>query len=98
MRVDDPLEFKRWVLIGGQVSAKHPIFQKLAMLGYEEAEIYSFFEWLKYIGNNPEISFEEGLLKLIELTGQAHFLPTLKELTRISMILGDTSKRVSYDE
>lgn len=53
--------------------------------------------WLKYIGEHPDASFEDGLLKLLEYMGNAHLLPSLKELTRISMILGDTSKKVAYD-
>ena len=96
MKDFDPLEFKRYVLLGGQVSREHSIFKKLATIGYEDAETYSFFMWLKFLGENPDTSFEDGLLKLLEYMGNAHLLPSLKELTRISMILGDTSKSVDY--
>lgn len=96
--MSDAFEFKQKVFLGGRVSSKHRIFQRLAMVGYEEAEILSFFEWLKYLGKHPNASFEKGIVKLIELMGQAHFMPTLKELTRVSMILGDTRKEVDYDE
>lgn len=92
MSAIDPIEFKRMLLLGAQVSKKIPEFARLASLGYKTAATYSFFMWLEWLDKKPDATFEQAIMKLIELQGMAEFLVHSKELTRLSMIIGDQRK------
>lgn len=89
---DEILEFKRMLFLGARIAKKKPLFQKLASMGYEKARWYAEIEFYKWITNNPDADVEDTLQKFCELIGMAELMPTLKELTRISMILGDTKE------
>lgn len=89
----DPLEYQQRVFLGSLISKKHTFFKIIAKLGYEDAEYYSALEfWIWLDTHYKTTTLEEQLQKGIELLGMAHFLRNTKELTRLSMILGDTSK------
>lgn len=95
----DPLEFKRYLYLGGRVSAKHRFFRDLSKLGYDEARklaILKFLRWYRKYKNRKKIDKIKVFEKLLELKGMAELMPTLKELTRISMILGDTTEIETY--
>lgn len=99
---DEILEFKRMLFLGARIAKKKPLFQKLASMGYEEARLYAVCEFYKYFEKwcekikkrkNKEMNILDMIdlfQKHCELVGAAELMPTLKELTRISMILGDT--------
>lgn len=90
---DEILEFKRMLFLGARIAKKQPLFQKLASMGYEKAHLYAVCEFYKYFQEwkgNEVRDMIELYQKYCELVGMAELMPTLKELTRISMILGDT--------
>jgi len=94
---DEILEFKRMLFLGARISKKEPLFQKLASMGYEASHQYAECEFAKYFfkfsKEHKNWSFDDILTiyqKYCETVGMAELMPTLKELTRISMILGDT--------
>lgn len=92
----DYLDFKRMLFLGGRISNKEKLFQTLAKLGYEEADMYALLEFYKWFEKQPDFDVIKVAQKYFELFGMARLMPTLKELTRISMILGDTTDLRSY--
>lgn len=91
--------YEDYTFLGGKISEKIQLFKILAMLGYEEAEQYALMEYMKWFFTSPEnTSPEVAIQKGIELMGMAHFLPLTAEITKLSMILGDTRKTRGYNE
>jgi dissimilatory sulfite reductase (desulfoviridin) alpha/beta subunit len=93
----DPLDAGTQIYLGGKVSQKHILFKMLAKLGYDEAEQYAALLYFEWLDKNQDKPLLEQVKKLIELMGMAHFLPHTKELTRLSMILGDFHKRKKWE-
>ena len=94
----DLLELKRQIFLGGRVSKKIPFFKKIAALGYEDAEHIAALDFYRWLLKHRDADILDKLEKAITLRGQAHFLVNTKELTRLSMILSDTTKREEYKE
>jgi len=94
----DLLELKRQIFLGGKVSKKIPFFKKIAALGYDEAEQIAALEFYRWLLKHRDADILVKLDKAITLRGQANFLRNSKELTRLSMILSDTTKREEYKE
>lgn len=101
----DYLDLKTLTFIGGQLAKKDKRFQIYAQFGYQKAEDYAALESariaLNWIDNHkdktPTIDEIITLAKrLIEEMGISELYPTLKELTRITMIKGDTSEFVPW--
>lgn len=92
----DILEFRKMLFLGGRISEKVKAFQMLAQLGYESAHKYAILQFFKWLKANPKANVITAFEKLIEFKGRAELLPTLKELTRITMILGDTTDLRKY--
>ena len=84
---------RQTILLGGQVSHKHKIFQELARMSPDYAEIYEFLkmlpEWEK------ETDQSKVLLDMLELLGMVDFVRSSTEITRLSMIIGDDRARVN---
>jgi len=99
---DDLLALKRQIFLGGKVSKKIPFFEEISPLGYDYAEQLAalrFWQWIKQNRKDgKKVSVEEKLEKAIKLLGKADFLRNTKELTRLSMILSDTTKREEFEE
>lgn len=94
----DVLDFRRMLFLGGRISNSEPLFKTLAKLGYDEAKQYALLEFYKWFIKQDldVIDAVEIAQKYYELAGMASLMPTLKELTRISMILGDTTDLRSF--
>lgn len=94
----DVLDFRRMLFLGGRISNKEELFKTLAKLGYEEAEQYALLEFFKWFQAQDleKVDAVDIAQKYYELVGMARLMPTLKELTRISMILGDTTDLRSF--
>jgi hypothetical protein len=92
----DILEFKRIIALGGRVSEKHEFFKEIAKLGYDEARETALVKFWIWFMKHPKASVEKMYLKYLELMGMANFLPNSKEITRLSMIMGDTTKIEDY--
>ena len=79
------------IFLGGQVSHKHPEFKEIARMSPDYADLYMLIkrmpEWEKE-GNEDKI-----LLEILELFGEIDLVRYSSELTRLSMILGDTRGR-----
>ena len=82
------------IFLGGQVSNKHKIFQEIAHLDPDMALAYYVVkhhkEWKK---KRTEEGRDKVVLELIELLGVIDFMKNTTELTRLSMIMGDTRSR-----
>lgn len=93
----DILEFKRLIFLGGRISDKHKFFKEISKLGYDDARQYALLKFWIWFDKNEKASVEKTYEKYLELHGMAEFLPTTKELTRLSMILGETVKEEDYE-
>lgn len=81
------------ILLGGQISAKHPIFQDLAQLASS-----GFTFWFLKTATNPEWKKKtatEKILDIIYTNGQIEFINNTGELTKLAAIMGDTRRRYS---
>jgi len=93
----DALDFRKMLFLGGRISNKEKLFKIFAKLGYEEAESYAILEFFKwFLAQDDKVDAVEIAQKYYEIVGMARVMPTLKELTRISMILGDTTDLRSF--
>lgn len=92
----DDIAFAERLYLGGRISHTHPLFKKISKLGYEEAETYALLEFFEWWDKHQDADLMTVTKKIIELYGMARFLPHTKELTRLSMILGDTRKRKKW--
>jgi len=92
----EDIAFAERLYLGGRISHKHQLFKTISKLGYEEAETYAILEFFEWVDKNQEADLMVVTKKIIELLGMARFLPHTKELTRLSMILGDTRKRKKW--
>ena len=87
----DILDFKRILFLGGRISAKHKFFMEIAKLGYNQAREYALVEFYEWFEKHPKATLTEMYKQYLRFYGMAEFLPQTKELTRLSMILGDTT-------
>jgi len=82
------------IFLGGQVSNKHRIFQEISHLSPDTALPYYVMkhrkEWHEKRQNGKS---EEVRLEMIELIGAIEFMQSCTELTRLSMIMGDTRQK-----
>lgn len=85
-------EIEQTIFLGGQVSNKHDLFQTLAMLSPRFAIPYMMMQKRKELEQKQGMERTE---KILYYLGIAENMPNYTELTRLSMILGDTRKR--YD-
>ena len=92
----DDIAFAERLYLGGRISHKHELFKVISKLGYEEAETYAILEFFTWYEKHEDADVMTVTKKIIELLGMARFLPHTKELTRLSMILGDTRKRKKW--
>lgn len=101
----DILDLQTLSFIGGQLAQAEPRFQKYAKLGFEKARqsaglscLKIYYTWREALADKqPEIKdWIELSEKFIEELGISELMPTLKELTRITMIQGNKTKNVSY--
>jgi len=76
------------IFLGGQVSNKHKEFMEIARMSPDYADLYMLIkrmpEWEK------EPNEDKILLEILELFGEIDLVRYSSELTRLSMILGDT--------
>jgi len=82
------------IFLGGQVSNKHNLFQEIAHLSPDMALPYYIIKnrprWKKMRENGQG---REVRLEMIELLGAVEFMQSTTELTRLSMIMGDTRSK-----
>ena len=105
MREYDYLDLKTLSFIGGQISKDDPRFKTYAKLGYERGRQYAavvcaeiFLKWIKKTKKKDVNSILKLAKKIIEEMGNAELMPTLKELTRITMIQGERDKWIPYSK
>ena len=76
--------------LGAQLSQQHPDFRTLPLMTPELAQAWLFLDKLpKLLGKNNPIDFIKDLIKII---GETDNLYSYNELSRLSMIVGDTRK------
>ncbi len=82
------------IFLGGQVSHKYKEFQAIAKMSPDYADLYFFIERMIKFDKENETDEDKILLELLMLFGEIDFIRTsATELTRLSMILGDTRGR-----
>jgi hypothetical protein len=89
----DQTETADFILLGGQISSKHPIFKDIAQLS-SYAGAWVLLNKLK----NPDfkkLTATDKISDIIYSLGQIEFINTSGELTKLSAILGDTRQRHS---
>jgi hypothetical protein len=96
MKRKDDFQLEQQIFLGGQVSAKHKQFKEMAKLSPDIAFIVQILkrypEWEKM--PDTEESTVQIAIECLELMGECEFLSNCSELTRLSMILGDTRGKV----
>jgi dissimilatory sulfite reductase (desulfoviridin) alpha/beta subunit len=84
------------IFLGGKISAKHSDFAIIAMMSPEFSELYMLLkklpDWRK------ETDKRKVRLEMIETLGMIEFLRSCSELTRLSMILGDTREEIDVKD
>lgn len=91
---DNDNDYEEKLFYGGQVSAKHPIYQDIAQLASA-----GFIWWFLGKATDPKWKEKKPLEKIQEIiyaSGQIEFINNSSELTKLSAIMGDTRKR--YDQ
>lgn len=94
----DFLDLKTLSFIGGQLSRDEPRFKIYSKLGFERARQYAALTCAEKVlpfleKQDPDINDFIKLAKtIVEEIGIAELFPTLKELTRITMIQGDKTE------
>lgn len=84
------LEFQEYIFLGGKISGVHKEYKEMARMTPETATLFCFLE------NIDEILKENNAFKLakklIHIFGIGEGMKGMSEITRLSMILGDTRK------
>lgn len=93
-------EYDEQDYLGGRISNKHPLYQELAKLGYEEAEQLAGIKFIEWFLSDEGFDSDpfQILSKLVEFVGMATFLRHTRELTKLSMILGYAPREEKYGE
>jgi hypothetical protein len=101
----DYLDLQTLRFIGGDLAEQEPRFKIYAKLGFEKARQYAAVECINHLMNwekenkDPDISALLKLTKLfLEELGIAELMPSLKELTRITMIQGNKTEWTKYSD
>lgn len=81
------------IFLGGKISAKYKDYAAMAMLSPDYAEMFIILtrlpEWQK-IQDKLQV-----ILEMVKALGMVDFIRTCSELTRLSMILGDTREETN---
>lgn len=89
-------EIEQQIFLGGQISYKHEIFKSLALLSPNYVTAYVMLTKRKEILAQPTPM--EILEKMLYYVGLSQNMQNYTELTRLSMILGDTRGHYSSKE
>ena len=81
-----------FILLGGQISNKHPEYKTIAQLDAKSAFIVMLLDNLDKL---QEMNPIEQAKALIFMKGQINFMANCGELTKLSAIMGDTRKSFS---
>lgn len=90
-----PTEYmlEQQIFLGGQVSHKHKAYQELAQLSPDFAEVYYLLKNMDRWDKEKDDTLV--ILEILELLGRIDFIRQTDELTKLSMILGDTRTRTN---
>lgn len=88
----DVIEMQEKIFLGGQISHKYAIFKDIARMTPEYAKAYFI---IKNMDKWDKMPYDEVALEIIEFMGEVEFVRSCTELSRLSMIVGDTRKRIN---
>lgn len=91
-RLLSDLEITQTIFLGGQISHKHQEYKRMARMTPEFARVDYLFQHLDELLKLGPMEFCQ---KIIEMLGITEGLKGWSELTRLSMILGDTRTKLS---
>jgi len=87
MRKPTEYEIEQSILLGAQISSKHKEFQEFAMTDPDTA----FIIWmLKNHDKLKELPSKERTIAILTTMGELEFIRGTTEISRLSMIVGDT--------
>lgn len=89
------LEIQEKIYLGGQISQKYKIFQAIARMTPQYAKPYFI---IKNMDRWENMSEDEVILEIIEFLGEVEFVNQCTELSKLSMVMGDTRKRINITE
>ncbi|MCJ7633904.1 hypothetical protein MUP77_16150 [Candidatus Bathyarchaeota archaeon] len=94
-RDSDILEMEQKIYLGGQISQKYKIFQDIARMTPQYAKPYFI---IKNMDRWEKMTEDEVILEIIEFLGEVEFVNQCTELSKLSMVMGDTRKRINIKE
>lgn len=86
-------EIEQQIFLGGQISGKYKEFLEIAKVSPDYAELIMLIKKMPEI--EAEKDEEKQAVMLLEVLGMVDFVRGCTELTRLSMVMGDTRKRFS---
>jgi hypothetical protein len=87
-------EIEQQIFLGGQISGKYKDFLEIAKVSPDYADIIILIKKMPEIEKEPDP--EKQTLIMLEALGMVDFVRNCTELTRLSMVMGDTRKRYSF--
>jgi hypothetical protein len=89
-----PTEFEteQKIFLGGQISYKHKEFMDFALYDPDTAFVIWFVENYDRL---EKLNDDEATVEILKVIGKLELIRYSSELTRLSMIMGDTRKRYS---
>jgi len=91
MPLDSDMLERQQIFLGGQISNKYKVFQQIAKMSPDYCDLYFLIKKM------PEWEQEQDetkvILDMLEIFGEIDLVRNCTELTRLSMIIGDTRGR-----
>jgi len=91
MPLDKEFILEQEIFLGGKISNVHPIFKEIAKMSPDYADLYFIIKKMTEWENEQDEN--KLILSMLEIFGEIDLVRNCSELTRLSMILGDTRAR-----
>lgn len=91
MRKPTEFEVEQTIFLGGQISREHKEMMMLAFYDPDDSFIIWFMENFERLETLDE---SNAMLEIIKTFGKIELIRSSTELTRLSMIVGDTTKKL----
>lgn len=90
MRKPTDFEVEQTIFLGGKISGDHKEFKELALYDPDTSFVVWFMENQEELDKQlPDVA----MLEIVKTLGKLELIRTSTEITKLSMIVGDTRKR-----